>query len=72
MIKKPLYRYLGKNGLITSVVELISLDYIPMYRLSAAPGFILTDGERKGYNIDIFQEDLNKWEEIEDFSKEEN
>ena len=66
MIKKPLYRYLGKNGLITSVVELINVDYIPMYRLSASPGHILTDGEQKVYNIDIFKEDLEYWQEIKD------
>lgn len=65
MVKKKLYRYLGKNGIITSLVELMNIDYIPMYRLEASPGYILTDGEKKAYSVDIFIEELSDWSEIE-------
>lgn len=64
MIKKKLYRYLGKNGIITSLVELMNIDYLPMYRLEASPGYILTNGEQMAYSVDIFAEELSNWSEI--------
>lgn len=66
MIKKDLYRYLGRNGIITSLVLLEGIDKIPMYRLMANEGKLLTDGERQVKAIDIFAEDLGKWTEIDE------
>lgn len=66
MIKKDLYRYVGRNGIITSLVHLEDAKYYPMYRLIADEGKMLTDGELKVKSIDIFVEDLDKWTEIED------
>lgn len=66
MTKKKLYRYLGRNGIITSLVELMNIDYIPMYRIEASLGYKLTDGEKQVYSTDIFVEDLDQWYEIED------
>lgn len=66
MIKKDLYRYIGRNGIITSLVHLEDAKYYPMYRLIADEGKMLTDGELIVKSIDIFAEDLNKWTEIED------
>ena len=45
MIKKDLYRYTGRNGIITSLVHLEDAKYYPMYRLIADEGKMLTDGE---------------------------
>jgi hypothetical protein len=47
MIKKDLYRYTGRNGIITSLVHLEDAKYYPMYRLIADEGKVLTDGELK-------------------------
>jgi hypothetical protein len=66
MIKKDLYRYIGRNGIITSLVHLDDAKYYPMYRLIADEGKVLTDGEQVIKSIDIFAEDLGKWTEIED------
>ena len=66
MIKKDLYRYIGRNGIITSLVHLEDAKYYPMYRLIADEGKILTDGELKVKSIDIFVEDLSKWTEIDE------
>ena len=66
MIKKDLYRYIGRNGIITSLVYLDDVKFYPMYRLIADEGKMLTDGELKVKSIDIFAEDLSKWTEIED------
>ena len=66
MIKKDLYRYTGRNGIITSLVHLDDVKFYPMYRLIADEGKILTDGELKVKSIDIFAEDLGKWTEIDE------
>ena len=66
MIKKDLYRYTGRNGIITSLVHLEDAKYYPMYRLIADEGKMLTDGELIVKSIDIFAEDLSKWTEIDD------
>lgn len=66
MNKKKLYRYLGKNGIITSLVLLDKIDYIPMYRLFADEGKILTNGETLTKAVDIFAEDIDNWKEIEE------
>lgn len=66
MTKKDLYRYTGRNGIITSLVHLDDIKYYPMYRLIADEDKILTDGELKVKSIDIFAEDLDKWTEIDE------
>lgn len=65
MIKKNLYRYVGRNGIITSLVFLDDAKYYPMYRLIANENKILTDGQIKVPSVDIFVEDLDKWTEID-------
>lgn len=66
MIKKDLYRYIGRNGIITSLVYLEDTKYYPMYRLIADEGKMLTDGKLIVKSIDIFTEDLGKWTEIDE------
>lgn len=66
MKKTKLYRYLGRNGIITSLVELMNIDFIPMYRLEASPGFMITNGEKTVYVADIFTEELDQWYEVVD------
>lgn len=66
MIKKDLYRYVGRNGIITSLVHLEDAKYYPMYRLIADEGKVLTDGELIVKSIDIFAEDLSKWTEMDE------
>lgn len=66
MVKKNLYRYVGRNGIITSLVHLEDAHYYPMFRLIAGPDKILTDGTVYVKSVDIFVENLNQWTEIED------
>jgi hypothetical protein len=70
MIKKDLYRYTGRNGIITSLVHLDDIKYYPMYRLIADEGKLLTDGTLKYTSIDIFVEDLDKWTEIDNIGQD--
>ena len=66
MIKKDLYRYTGRNGIITSLVHLEDAKFFPMYRLIADEGKVLTNGEITVKSIDIFAEDLGNWTEIDE------
>ena len=65
------YRYLGKNGILTTSVLLEGNEPIYMYRLIADEGKILTNGEIYTYEVEIFSEDLNKWTE-EDIQEDKN
>lgn len=65
MKKTKLYRYIGVNGIITSPVLLEGISHIQMYRLSAKPGYVLSDGEKTVKGIDVFEEDIETWTEIE-------
>ena len=65
MIKKNLYRYFGRNGMITSLVLLDNIEHLLMYRLIAEDGKMLTNGEQVIKSIDIFAEDLSEWTEID-------
>lgn len=70
MIKKKLYKYLGRNGILITYILLDGISRIDMFRLEASPGMILTDGEREVYCVDIEAEELDNWREIEDLNKD--
>ena len=64
MKKTKRYRYLGKNGIITTSVQLEGIEPIPMYCLTADEGKVLFNGERYAKQIQIFIEDLSSWAEV--------
>lgn len=69
MKKTKLYRYLGRNGTITSPVLLDKIEHIPMLVLRAAEDKVLTDGEQYVKSVTIFAEELSLWSEIDDPNK---
>lgn len=66
MISEKMYRYLGRNGSITSKILLEDITPIPMTKLIASKGKILTNGVKKTYSIIVFEDEINDWKEIED------
>lgn len=66
MITKKIFRYLGRNGTITTPIILENIAPIPMVNLIAEKGKILTDGHRKTYQVNIFEDEVNNWYEIDD------
>lgn len=64
MKKEKMYRYLGRNGMITTWVELIDTTPLPMVRLSSDAGNILTNGEQNVYSITVFPEEVEQWQEV--------
>ena len=70
MISKKMYRYLGRNGTITSDILLENISPISMIHLSASVGKILTDGNKKLYSVTIFEDEIANWYEIDDIGQE--
>lgn len=66
MITKKMYRYLGRNGNITTHILLENIAPIEMVKLEASVGKILTNGYKKVYAITVFPEDIENWYEIDD------
>lgn len=60
------YRYLGRNGIITSRVLLDGISHILMYELRADEGMILTDGNRFTKATIVDASELENWHEITD------
>lgn len=66
MTKKEMYRYLGRNGILTTRIFIDKADYIPMIQLIADEGKILSNGEMLVHSITIEEKELSKWKEIAD------
>jgi hypothetical protein len=66
MITKKMYRYLGRNGTITTHIQLENIAPIEMVSLEARQGKILTDGVKKVYAIIVFADEIDNWHEIDD------
>lgn len=70
MITQKMYRYLGRNGNITTAIKLEDIAPIPMVQLQAEKGKILTNGNKKIYSVIVFEDELAEWEEIDDIGQE--
>lgn len=66
MTKTKMYRYLGRNGIITSPVLLDKVEPIVMYELIAAEEKVLTNGEKSLKSTLVFEDELKDWTEIDD------
>lgn len=64
MKKSKLYRYLGRNGIITSPILLENIEPIPMLALTAGEGKMLTDGNQVVKSVTVFADELDNWSEI--------
>ena len=66
MITSKMYRYLGRNGIITSPILVDPTAPIPMVSLVAEKGKILTNGQKKLYSVTVFEDEVSNWTEIDD------
>lgn len=64
MIKNKIYRYLGRNGIITTPILLDGASPIVMYRLIADAGMVLTNGDIFVSQIDVFDDEVSNWTEV--------
>ena len=66
MIAKKMYRYLGRNGILTTRILIDGVDHIPMVELTADKGKILSNGYTTTYSIVVSENDVQSWREIAD------
>ena len=66
MTKKKMYRYLGRNGILTTNILLDDIKYIPMVSLKADPGHVLTNGITVLYSVIVEEAEADQWREITD------
>lgn len=64
------YRYIGRNGILTTVVLLDGIEHIPMVFLEASKGHILTNGEQVAYAVTVEEAEKDQWREIVDNSQQ--
>lgn len=64
MIKKKMYKYIGRNGTITSPILLEDAKHIDLMELRAEEGYILTDGTMKKQTVIVHIDDVDEWSEI--------
>ena len=66
MTKRKMYKYLGRNGILTTRIQLDGINFIPMVELIAGEGKVLTNGEKKVKTIVIEEEEISQWREIKE------
>lgn len=66
MIKKKMYRYLGRNGILTTRILLDGINHIPMMELTAESGKVLTNGEETLYQVVVETNEVAEWQEVPD------
>ena len=66
MTSKKIYRYLGRNGILTTHILIEGANYIPLVELTADKGKVLTNGEKTVYAVVVEESDVNSWSEIAD------
>lgn len=66
MTKRKMYKYLGRNGILTTRIQLDGINFIPMVELIAGEGKVLTNGEKKVKTIVIEEEEISQWREVKE------
>lgn len=66
MITRKMYRYLGRNGILTTRILIDGVEHIPMVELVAEKGNILSNGQTTTYSIIVEEQEVDSWREIAD------
>lgn len=64
MTTRKLYKYIGRNGSITSPVLLEDIKHIPLMELTASPGFMLKNGTVTKKMVTVHIDDVDLWTEV--------
>lgn len=70
MIKTKMYRYLGRNGIITSPIFVEKAEPLIMYELYADYGKVMTNGSRFAKVVTVFEDELQDWAEVDNIVQE--
>ena len=66
MLKENMYRYFGRNGILTTKILLDGITHIKFVELRAEQGKVLTDGTRLVHSIVVEPDEVGLWQEITD------
>lgn len=72
MTKIKKYKYIGRNGILVTRIQLDGINFIPMIELRAAEGKILTNGNVTTYIITVEESEVDTWREIVDTTVKED
>ena len=65
MKRIKLYRYVGRNGIITSPVLLDDIKHIALRELQPEDGYVLVNGKTVKYNSAVVPVDeVDEWKEV--------
>lgn len=65
MKKRKLYKYIGRNGDITSPILLEDIKHIALMELQPEEGYILTNGSLvKKYSVIVHVDEVSEWYEV--------
>lgn len=65
MQKRKLYKYIGRNGSITSPIFLEDIKFIALMELKPEPGYVLTNGSNVKKHVAVVHVDeVDEWFEI--------
>ena len=65
MKKRKLYKYIGRNGEITSPIFLEDAKHIALMELQPEAGYVLTNGQDvRKYSVIIHVDELEEWNEV--------
>lgn len=64
MKTRKLYRYIGRNGSITSPILLEDIKHIPLMELKADAGFILRNADVTKHSVIVHIDEVNLWVEV--------
>jgi hypothetical protein len=70
MRKTKMYRYIGHNGIVTTPVLLDEIKHYVYYSLAADNNKILTNGIDKKYFVEVSEDELHLWREIDAIGQE--
>ena len=66
MKKTKRYRYIGRNGVLTTLIQLENVPCSIIYALEADKDKLLTNGEQALKVVSVYEENLSDWYEIDD------
>lgn len=64
MTQKKMYKYIGRNGTITSPVLLEDIKHIALMELRPAEGYLLTNGTLIKKFVTVHVDEVSEWSEI--------
>ncbi len=61
---RKLYKYIGRNGSVTTPILLDDAKYIPLVELRADPGYVLKNNGVTKQSVVVYIDDAELWNEV--------